>query len=48
MGTYPAVIGPLAQQLGLTDPVEMNWGPNWWWRLLLRSYLTSATTSRSG
>lgn len=34
-------IGPLANHLGLTDPVEMNWGPNAV-AVLLRSYLTSA------
>lgn len=34
-------ISPLANHLGLTDPVEMNWGPNAV-AVLLRSYLTSA------
>jgi peptidoglycan/LPS O-acetylase OafA/YrhL len=34
-------IGPLAAHLGLSDPVMMNWGPNWV-AVLLRSYLTSA------
>jgi peptidoglycan/LPS O-acetylase OafA/YrhL len=34
-------VAPLANHLGITDPVLLNWGPNWV-AVLLRSFLTSA------